>query len=606
MQAVILAAGMGKRLKQYTKNNTKCMVHVCGETLISRMLHILDKKKLNKIVIVVGYKKETLIGYINDIPLCTPVEYVENPDYEKTNNIYSLLLAKDYLMLDDSIILESDLIFEESVIDVLLEDDRDNLALVDKYENWMDGACMVLDDNDHIQDFIKGRNIEYTNINTYYKTVNIYKFSASFSKHIYVPFLTAYMDAMGTNEYYESVIKLISMLECKGIQAKRLDNQLWYEIDDIQDLDIAESLFENAENKRYELISKRYGGFWRYPKMMDYCYLVNPYYPTDRMRFEIKNNFDILLQSYPSGQDILKLLANKHFGVGKEYLSIGNGAAELIDILMNSLEGKCGFIIPTFEEYRHRYPENESVFMNAEYPDFKYGVEDIIAFFKDKHISNFVLINPDNPSGNMICKEDIYRLIDWCVDNGIRLILDESFVDFSDYKEQSLFHDDIIKQYRDNLILVKSISKSYGVPGVRLGILASGDTKLIEKINKQLPIWNINSFAEYFLQIVDKYNDAYERSLVQLSDSRKKMFDELSHISYMRPIPSHANYIMVELLDGVMSRDLSAYLLQKNILIKDLTEKMGNHRQYIRLAIRTEDENAILCKLLNEYKNKLK
>lgn len=108
-----------------------------------------------------GYKKETLIGYINDIPLCTPVEYIENPDYEKTNNIYSLLLAKDYLMLDDSIILESDLIFEESVIDVLLEDDRDNLALVDKYENWMDGACMVLDEYDHIQDFIKGRNIEY-------------------------------------------------------------------------------------------------------------------------------------------------------------------------------------------------------------------------------------------------------------------------------------------------------------------------------------------------------------------------------------------------------------------------------------------------------------
>ncbi len=311
MQAVILAAGMGKRLKELTKNNTKCMVEVNGISLIERALRILDKKNLTKIVIVDGYKRENLEKYISGLDIATGIEYVRNEVYDKTNNIYSLLMAKDYLVSEDTLLLESDLIFEEAVIDALMDDERPTLAVVDHYESWMDGTCMIIDEDDKIVDFIPGKYLRYEEKDKYYKTVNIYKFDKDFSSKVYIPFLEAYFKAMGVNEYYESVIKLIAMLEGTGIRVKRLNGEKWYEIDDEQDLDIAQSLFPDDDRTAYKAISGRYGGYWRYPKLMDYCYLVNPYFPPDKMVEEIRSNFKELMTQYPSGMSVNSMLAAK-------------------------------------------------------------------------------------------------------------------------------------------------------------------------------------------------------------------------------------------------------------------------------------------------------
>jgi choline kinase len=200
MQAVILAAGMGKRLKELTQNNTKCMVKVNGVSLIDRMLHQIEKKNLSRIVIVVGYEGEKLKDYIKTLGITTPIEYIDNPIYDKTNNIYSLSLAGDYLVKEDTLLFESDLIFEDSVLDALLEDPRDTLALVDKYESWMDGTCVKLSSDDSIEAFVPGKKFKFDEIKEYYKTVNIYKFSRHFSETHYVPFLKAYQSALGQNE----------------------------------------------------------------------------------------------------------------------------------------------------------------------------------------------------------------------------------------------------------------------------------------------------------------------------------------------------------------------------------------------------------------------
>ena len=334
MQAIILAAGMGKRLKELTKNNTKCMVKVNGVTLIERMLKQIDKKNLTRIVIVVGYEGKKLIDFIGTLTVQTPVCFIENPIYDKTNNIYSLALAKDWLVKDDTLLFESDLIFEDEVLDMLINDKRDTLALVDKYESWMDGTCLKLDDHDNIIGFASGKRFDFSETKDYYKTVNLYKFSRIFSITHYVPFLQAYQAALGENEYYEQVLKVIAALDDTVIKAKRLDGQLWYEIDDIQDLDIAESLFAPDEDERVRLLQGRYGGYWRYPKLLDFCYLVNPYYPPQKMKDELRANFDTLLTEYPSGMRVNSLLAARNFGVHQENIIIGNGAAELIKSLM--------------------------------------------------------------------------------------------------------------------------------------------------------------------------------------------------------------------------------------------------------------------------------
>lgn len=158
MQAIILAAGMGKRLGELTKNNTKCMVEVGGVKLIERALRILDKKSLSRIILVVGYQYENLTTFVNSLQLATPIEYIVNDVYNRTNNIFSLSLAKEQMMQEDTLLLESDLIFEERLIDLLIEDKRDTLALVDKFESWMDGTCIVVDENDNITDFYSWEN----------------------------------------------------------------------------------------------------------------------------------------------------------------------------------------------------------------------------------------------------------------------------------------------------------------------------------------------------------------------------------------------------------------------------------------------------------------
>ncbi len=597
MQAIVLAAGMGKRLKELTNNNTKCMVKVNGISLVERLLSILDKKNLSKIVFVVGYEGQKLIDYINTLNVKTQIEYIDNPIYDKTNNIYSLALAGEYLENEDTLLFESDLIFEEGLVDCLLDDTRETLALVDKYESWMDGTCMVLDDEDNIVDFVPGKYLDFSKRDDYYKTVNIYKLSKHFSKYTYLPFLEAYKKSMGVNEYYESVIKLIAMLDTKEIKAKRLDGQVWYEIDDIQDLDIAETLFPTDDKERYNKITARFGGYWRYPKLMDFCYLVNPYFPPQKMINEMKASFDVLLRDYPSGMAVNSLLAGRNFGVKKEHIVAGNGAAELIKALLEQNDfGTLGLVRPTFEEYPHRYPENKCEIFVPNNLDYSYNEDDLIQYFSKHQMDTLLLINPDNPSGNFICRDGLLKIINWCKENGKSIIIDESFVDFADENEangNSIISEDILNYY-EKLYVMKSISKSYGVPGVRLGVLASGNYDLIAKMKRDVAIWNINSYGEFFMQIYEKYEKDYFAALKRIKEARAIFMGELQKVPYLRVIPSQANYIMCEVDSTVNSRVLAEQLLKKDILIKDLSSKIDNGHQYIRLAVRTENENANL------------
>lgn len=597
MQAIILAAGMGKRLKELTQDRTKCMVQVNGVALIDRMLHQIESRHLSRIVIVVGYEGEKLMKYIDTLGIRTPIVYVQNPIYDKTNNIYSLALAKDYLCQDDTLLFESDLIFEDAVIDQLLDDPRETLALVDKYESWMDGTCVKLGPDDSIASFVPSKNFRFEEAHEYYKTVNIYKFGRHFSRTHYVPFLEAYSKALGNNEYYEQVLRVIAMLDDPEIRAKRLSGQLWYEIDDIQDLDIASSMFAQDPDLRVSLMQGRYGGYWRYPQLLDFCYLVNPYFPPQRLIDEIQANFTSLLTQYPSGMRVNALLAAKNFAVHQQNILVGNGAAELIKALMARLEGVTGFIRPTFEEYPNRYQDRPNVCFTPAGPDFRYTADDLMAFFGPHDIDNLVLINPDNPTGNYIPAPDVLRLADWAQGKGIRLILDESFADFADEADNTFIRQDLLDRYR-RLYVVKSISKSYGVPGLRLGVLASGDQDLIAALKKDVAIWNINSFAEFYMQIEEKYKKDYARSLELIRAERARFRRELEKLPNLRVIPSQANYLMVELLGGLSARAITRELLvNRCILVKDLSPKLGG-QQYLRLAVRDTRDNDRLLEAL--------
>ncbi len=601
MQAIILAAGMGKRLKELTSNATKCMVEVNGEMMIHKTLMHLEKLNLNKIVLVVGYEGQQLMDYVNSLGLKTPVEYVVNDVYDKTNNIYSLYLAKEYLLQDDTLLLESDLVYEEAVIRKLVDTPYPSLVLVDKFESWMDGTCITVDEDDNITSFVSKREFDFTKTDEYYKTVNLYKFSKNFSEKYYVPFLEAYCNAMGLNEYYEQVLKVITFLGDLEIKAVKLNGEKWYEIDDVQDLDIAESLLAGKEEK-LEKMQKRFGGYWRYPKLIDFCYLVNPYFPNKKLVSEMQTNFQRLLGEYPSGMGVNSLIAAKIFGLHASQVIVGNGAAELIKSLMERFTGRLGMAFPTFQEYPNRKAEKDVVPYFVTNDEFRYTAKNLMDFYEDKDIEVLALINPDNPSGNYIRREDVLKLSEWCEKKNIRFVVDESFVDFVDEEETTTLLDAEILKANPNLIVVKSISKSYGVPGLRLGVLASSDEELIAEMKKDVAIWNINSFAEFYLQIYEKYAKDYAKAIEKFKQTRAAYIKDLQALSGLRVLPTQANYVLCEVTSGVTSRKLAEDLLEENILIKDLSTKKGfDGKNYIRLAVRDEKDNAILVEALKRY-----
>ena len=603
MQAVILAAGMGKRLGDLTKNNTKCMVEVNGVPLIDRVLTQFRPLGLSRVVIVVGSEGQKLKDYIGhryDDSL--KIEYVENPIYDKTNNIYSLALAREKLLEDDTLLVESDLIFDDALFSLILDNPYPNLALVAKYQSWMDGTMVRIDEDNNIVDFIPKKAFKYSDIEHYYKTVNVYKFSRDFMEKKYLPFLDAYCSALGNNEYYEQVLRVICMLDNSELKALPISDEKWYEIDDIQDLDIASALFAGGED-RLKLYMKRYGGYWRFPGLLDYCYLVNPYFPTAKMKDELRCAFDTLLTEYPSGMQVNSLIAGKCFGVKSEYIVPGNGAAELIKSLMEGLSGKLGVIYPTFEEYPNRRDAASLEVFVPESEDFHYSASELMSHFDAHPVSTLLLINPDNPSGNYLPYSQVVSLLEWAAAKGVRLVVDESFADFSDeFPKNSLLSNSILEKYPD-LVVVKSISKSFGVPGLRLGIAASSDKALIQKIKKDVSIWNINSFAEYFMQIYTKYEGDYLRAAEKFRRERELFREELSSVPYLKVFDSQANYFLCLLTGGrFSSTELARKLLSDyNILIKDCsTKKCFEGRSYIRLAIRGREDNHTLVEALKE------
>lgn len=601
MQAIILAAGMGRRLGEYTRDNTKCMLPVNGERLIDRVLGQLSQLGLSRVVIVVGYKGQNLIDYIGhryDDRL--KIEYVNNPVYDKTNNIYSLSLAKDKLQEDDTLLIESDLIFDDSLFRMILDNPYPNLALVDKYETWMDGTMVRIDEDNNIVNFIPKKAFKYKDVDSYYKTVNIYKFSREFSQNKYVPFLDAYSKALGNNEYYEQVLRVITLLDNAELKALPITNGAkWYEIDDVQDLDIAETLFAD-KSKLMQRYNMRFGGHWRFPKLLDFCYLVNPYFPTAHMKDELRANFDILLSEYPSGMYVNSLIAAKYFDIRQKYTVVGNGAAELIKSLMERVEGRIGVVYPTFQEYPNRKEQTEIVGFMPNNDDLAYTADDLIRFYADKQLSTLLLINPDNPSGNFIPMVDVLRLATWCKERGIFFVVDESFVDFSeDFHNNSLLHNEILQAY-PNLAVMKSISKSYGVPGLRLGILASSDEELINRMKHDVSIWNINSFAEFYMQIFGKYQKDYDRACQKFIAERERFMARLTDIPFLRVIPSQANYFLCQITEKYTSEELTRHLLMDfNILIKDCDNKDGlKNKNYVRIAVRDQKDNDTLVDAL--------
>lgn len=328
---------------------------------------------------------------------------------------------------------------------------------------------------------------------------------------------------------------------------------------------------------KLEELLNRHGGYWNEHGLMDYLYLVNPYFPTKKMMRDIKKMSRTLITNYPACMKYMCDLASKIYNVESDHIVVGNGAAELIKYLCDRLKGKTGLITPTFNEYV-RLIKNKVTLKND-----KYSAQNIIYSLSGR-VNNLVLVNPQLNSGHYLDRYDMKSIVDWCRSENINLIVDESFIDFADIE----LSEDLRRIYDyENLFILKSLSKSYGMPGLRLGVLAS-QNKIISDIKKDLPIWNISSFAEYFLEMFPKYRKDFIESLKKIEEEKGRFEEDLKNIPGFKVRKSFANYFLVE-VSSISSDVLCEELFKKNILIRDLSER--GFRNCVRISVRSKKEN---------------
>lgn len=587
MQAVILAAGLGSRLRPITEQIPKCLVEVNGVPIIVSNLDALSRHGVRRAIIVLGHLGQMVRDRLGHSWKGLEIVYVENPDYAKTNNVYSLWTAREYLDCE-SILMECDLFFEDTLIGRLLSHRGQNVAMVGEFKPYMDGTVVEVDKSGMITRMIlsKEHPKEFSFLDKF-KTINIYLFTEKFLKEVFTPNLDLYVKTQENDQYYELILTVLIYMGHHRIQAVFADGLKWMEIDDFSDIQRAKILFSEKPTL-YQHVQSLHGGFWRYD-FQDFSYLYNLFFPPPSLVHELRVNVSSLLGQYPSAQrEIAGLLAH-WTGLEPNCLAVGNGASEIIAILKKDFVKKIAIPIPTFNEYETHLSRDQIEYFLCSPEDFCIDVDAYARAVERSGCNVALIINPNNPTAQYLEPAKIEYLLKRLSMLDL-ILLDESFIDFVSLDPMTSMTSRL-GEFK-NLVILKSLSKNLGIPGLRLGYAASSNRKLIERIRTSLSVWNVNSFAEYFLEVLTKYRSDYTASCIKTIEARDYFYEKLSSIPGIKSFAPQSNFVFVRLDNGMDGRMLKERLfLDSNILIKDCSNKTGlESGHYVRFSVRRKEE----------------
>jgi len=355
-----------------------------------------------------------------------------------------------------------------------------------------------------------------------------------------------------------------------------------------------------TQEEKYEYIAKQHGGYYRHD-FTDHAYLYNLYFPPKDVFSHLKDNIHNLVLNYPMAQNALAELIGEIINQPAERIIVGNGAAEIIKILSGSLAKKIIVPVPSFNEYANAAPKGRAVEFPLEFPSFKLDVDKFADEAIKVRADIAVVVTPNNPTSMLVPKSDLIRLAEKLKPSNCMLIIDESFLDFANNKEQISLEQDIDKY--PNMAILKSMSKAYGICGLRIGYMLTSNADFAKAVRNGIHIWNINGFAEEFLRILPQYKQEFEDSCEKVKADRDLFYKELSTIDGMTVFKPNANYIYCRLPDAALSGPevTKRLFIEHNIYIKDSAEKtQPDADRYIRIASRTNEDNAKLIEALKE------
>lgn len=592
MKAIILAAGIGRRMRPLTDRCHKTLLEVGGTTIMGRILDGLLANGVTDVCIVTGYRASDVEDYVTrefgDQLDCT---FVCNERFESTNNIYSMALAMESIEPDtDVILIESDLLYDASVITRLLKSEHPNVALVDRYRTGLDGTVVSVSPDNVITQVIpaslQAANFDFSDK---FKTLNIYKFSAEFCRTTFRQLLSYYARAIDENCYYELILGILIYMQQVQIHAEILDDELWAEVDDPNDLRAASFAF--VPSGRRNQLESSWGGYWQTP-VTDFTFIRNMYFPSSSMISQLRAALPELLTNYGSTQKLLDEKLAYFLRCEPEHVHLLNGASQFLSPMMLQRWFEPARVLlpePTFGEYGRLFPDALT------YPDRGHvDLEDVKHKAADADL--VVLVNPNNPTGTTVHTEDIQDLAARLPDK--MLLVDESFIGFSGVPSLLPWAEET---NATNVVILKSLSKSLGVPGLRLGYVFTVNHDVAARISDDLPVWNVNSIGEYFLEIILKYRNELDASVRATIADRAAFVAGLRKLDIVSQVfPSGANFVLVALAVNVeTAARLADELLQsENMYVKDASGKFNDGRAYWRLAVRTPKENEWLCERL--------
>lgn len=590
MRAVILAAGLGRRMMPLTADNHKALLKIAERPVLARIVDALAANNITDLTIVSGYHAAKLQDFMQEHYPQHKVQWIHNDKYETTNNIYSLALALEQIANEDIILIECDLVFDPSIISVLLANPHEATALVSKYESGMDGTVVSLS-NDVITAIhpphLQGEDFSFSNK---FKTLNIYKFSRRFLDQSLRQLTSFYAKSVTDNCYYELVLGVMIYMQSSQVHASIVDTSLWAEIDDPVDVLVTEFKFNPAQ--RLSTLQSTHGAYWNYP-IEDFCYVHNAYFPTEGMISMLRHDLPLLLKSFGSSQVNLERKLSYFLECDQNKIVSLNGASQIFPWLREQFADKKILIPkPTFGEYIRNFPQaaqyEDMVGVDCNQLNGMLPAADVIVF-----------VNPNNPTGSVLKTTYLEELIGKHPDKVF--LIDESFIDFSDQPSIITY----LQKHPDcrNVLVLKSLGKTLGVPGLRTGFLYSNDELLLDKVRRWLPIWNMNSLAEYFLELLLKNRKNLVEFFALVKMARLALETNLRKIPFIEEVfPSQANFLLARVQPGLCPPEgLAQNLLQKNnIYVKDVSSWFPSKSQYFRFAVRKAEQNEVLVRALSE------
>lgn len=589
MQAIVLTAGLARRMQPLSLDHHKALLPVGNTTILGRIMDALVDVSVSRVTVVTGYRAEDIEKILRDGYPDLDFHFVRNERFEHTNNIVSLALALESIELDDDVItLECDLLFDPVILKQLVAHPAENVALVDLWRIGMDGTVVKLKDGWVESVYTTSSQHSSFSYRKKYKTLNIYKFSANFCRSTLLPMIKVYAESLDEHSYYEVVLGMLSGLPKYRIAGLKIDSRTWTEVDDPNDLEVARFNFD--PEARADILDQAFGGHWNFD-ILDFSFMSNVYFPTGAMLAALRHSLPQLISSYGSAQNILNAKLGLFLFCRPEHLEILHGASQALPILSRIFEGaEAAIPSPTFGEYPARFPDARRY---RDRPGIDLDEIRALAAL----CSVVVVVNPNSPTGTTLESDSIYQIAGEFPQT--TFLVDESFLAFT--SQYSLI-DTLEQAPLDNVIVLASLSKSLGIPGLRLGYIYSSNAGVLEKIRNEIPVWNLSSITEYFLELLIKFRSDLSYSMELTKRDRDHLASALMEVAAIDHVHAEGgNFVMACISKNFLmtAAQMRNELLKRyKIEIKDVTSKFDDGAARLRIAVRSHDDNMRLVKAM--------